>query len=219
MRKASQDQLLQCNSSLTGKEWQDYLDLPNNNRLAIVQRELQCFSQPKRRRGERGTVVLFHRSECLPLGSVLPLSLDGNDSSRLFLRLVRRLLMSVRGRRRRRGLTEIGWAWYLCPHPPIVTQDGTLRLSFAIVSPEDGEVVHRLLYATHYPTEPLIHHLGLCTGLKSIPDLDKVVEERLASNLTLWASVFTLSWIWCFFLWIHFKEDGISINRNSFTQL
>ena len=51
MRKAFQDQLLQCNSSLTGKEWQYYLDLPNNNRLAIVQRELQCFSQPKRRRG------------------------------------------------------------------------------------------------------------------------------------------------------------------------
>ena len=73
----------------------------------------------------------------------------------------------------------------MCQHPPIVTQDGTLRLSFAIVSPEDAEVVHRLLYATHYPTEPLIHHLGLCTGLKSIPDLDKVVEERLASNLTL----------------------------------
>merc|ERR1711936_673908 len=64
-------------------------------------------------------------------------------------------------------------------------RDGTLRLSFAIVSPEDAEVVHRLLYATHYPTEPLIDHGGLCTGLKSIPDLDKVVEERLASNLTL----------------------------------
>jgi len=46
-------------------------------------------------------------------------------------------------------------------------------------------VVHRLLYASYYPTEPLISHLGLCTGLNSIKDLDKVVEERLASNLTL----------------------------------
>jgi len=46
-------------------------------------------------------------------------------------------------------------------------------------------VVHRLLYATYYPTEPLISHLGLCNGLNSIKDLDKVVEERLASNLTL----------------------------------
>ena len=46
-------------------------------------------------------------------------------------------------------------------------------------------MVHRLLYATYYPTEPLISHLGLCKGLNSIADLDKVVEERLASNLTL----------------------------------
>jgi len=64
-------------------------------------------------------------------------------------------------------------------------RDGTIRLNFAIVSPKEAEVVHRLLYATYYPTEPLISHLGLCKGLNSIADLDKVVEERLASNLTL----------------------------------
>merc|ERR1711990_71139 len=64
-------------------------------------------------------------------------------------------------------------------------RDGTIRLNFAIVSPTEAEVVHRLLYATYYPAEPLISHLGLCTGLNSIKDLDKVVEERLASNLTL----------------------------------
>merc|ERR1712210_73909 len=52
-------------------------------------------------------------------------------------------------------------------------------------APKEAEVVHRLLYATYYPTEPLISHLGLCKGLNSIADLDKVVEERLASNLTL----------------------------------
>merc|ERR1712181_152801 len=64
-------------------------------------------------------------------------------------------------------------------------RDGTIRLNFAIVSPTEAEVVHRLLYATYYPTEPLISHLGLCNGLNSIKDLDKVVEDRLASNLTL----------------------------------
>merc|ERR1712181_125845 len=64
-------------------------------------------------------------------------------------------------------------------------RDGTIRLNFAIVSPTEAEVVYRLLYATYYPTEPLISHLGLCNGLNSIKDLDKVVEDRLASNLTL----------------------------------
>merc|ERR1711971_547823 len=62
-------------------------------------------------------------------------------------------------------------------------RDGTIRLNFAIVS--STEAVDRLLYATYYPTEPLISHLGLCNGLNSIKDLDKVVEDRLASNLTL----------------------------------
>jgi len=52
-------------------------------------------------------------------------------------------------------------------------RDGTIRLNFAIVSPKEAEVVHRLLYATYYPTEPLIGQLGLCNGLNSIKDLDK----------------------------------------------
>jgi hypothetical protein len=45
-------------------------------------------------------------------------------------------------------------------------------------------MVHRLLYATYYPGEPLLRHVGLA-GLNSVPDLDTRVEERLAKNLTL----------------------------------
>merc|ERR1711990_1041659 len=40
-------------------------------------------------------------------------------------------------------------------------RDGTIRLNFAIVSPTEAEVVHRLLYATYYPAEPLVSHLTL----------------------------------------------------------
>ena len=60
-----------------------------------------------------------------------------------------------------------------------------MRLNFAIVGPEEAETVHRLLYATYYPGEPLISHLGLCTGPHSIAELDTAVEQRLAKNLTL----------------------------------
>ena len=60
-----------------------------------------------------------------------------------------------------------------------------MRLNFAIVGPEEAETVHRLLYATYYPGEPLISHLGLCTGPHSIAELDTAVEKRLAKNLTL----------------------------------
>ena len=55
-----------------------------------------------------------------------------------------------------------------------------MRLNFAIVGPEEAETVHRLLYATYYPGEPLISHLGLCTGPHSIAELDTAVEHRLA---------------------------------------
>ena len=64
-------------------------------------------------------------------------------------------------------------------------QDGTKRLSFSIVGPPELETVNRLLYATYHPYEPLTNHLGLCTGLNSLRDVDAMVEENLAKNLTL----------------------------------
>merc|ERR1719430_475208 len=64
-------------------------------------------------------------------------------------------------------------------------RDGTKRLSFSIVGPGELETVNQLLYATYHPYEPLTNHLGLCTGINSLKDVDKMVEEKLTKNLTL----------------------------------
>jgi len=64
-------------------------------------------------------------------------------------------------------------------------RDGTKRLSFAIVGPQDLGIVNKLLYATYHPDEPLTRHLGLCTGLNSLRDVDRMVEGILVKNLTL----------------------------------
>jgi len=64
-------------------------------------------------------------------------------------------------------------------------RDGTKRLNFAIVGPEEKHTVNELLYATYHPYEPLTKHLGLCTGLNSLKDADSKVEDMLVKNLTL----------------------------------
>jgi hypothetical protein len=46
-------------------------------------------------------------------------------------------------------------------------------------------LVNKLLYATYHPYEPLTNHLGLCTGLNSLQDVDRMVENILVKNLTL----------------------------------
>jgi len=61
------------------------------------------------------------------------------------------------------------------------------RLSYRVVGIEDMEKVHGLLYASYYPEEPITKHLGLCKGINSIPDADKIVEYILTKNLTLMA--------------------------------
>lgn len=61
------------------------------------------------------------------------------------------------------------------------------RLSYRVVGLEDMEKVHGLLYASYYPEEPITKHLGLCKGINSIPDADKIVENILTKNLTLMA--------------------------------
>jgi len=64
-------------------------------------------------------------------------------------------------------------------------RDGTKRLNFAIVGPSELATVNKLLYATYHPYEPLTKHLGLCNGLNSLQDMDRMVEEHLKKNLTL----------------------------------
>ena len=68
---------------------------------------------------------------------------------------------------------------------PDAVQDGTKKLTFAIVGPSELELVNKLLYASYHPYEPLTKHLGLCTGLNSLKDVDRMVEAKLAKNLTL----------------------------------
>lgn len=64
-------------------------------------------------------------------------------------------------------------------------RDGTKKLSFSIVGPNELQTVNELLYATYHPYETLTKHLGICTGLNSLRDVDKTVEEILVKNLTL----------------------------------
>ena len=45
--------------------------------------------------------------------------------------------------------------------------------------------MNKLLYATYHPYEPLTSHLGLCNGLNSMKDMDRMVESYLEKNLTL----------------------------------
>ena len=67
----------------------------------------------------------------------------------------------------------------------ILIQDGTKRLNYAIVGPSELSTVNNLLYATYHPYEPLTSHLGLCNGLNSMKDMDRMVESYLVKNLTL----------------------------------
>ena len=90
-----------------------------------------------------------------------------------------------------------------------------MKLSFAIAGPDYLDTVNKLLYATYHPSEPLTRyrkhsssinyrppfpsylqflcipdqpsssHLGLYKGLNSIRDVDRMVERKLAKNLTL----------------------------------
>jgi len=64
-------------------------------------------------------------------------------------------------------------------------RDGTRRLSFAIVGPDDLATVQDLLYATYHPYEPLTKHMGLYKGLNSLKDVDRKVESTIVKNLTL----------------------------------
>merc|ERR1711971_395590 len=65
------------------------------------------------------------------------------------------------------------------------SKDLGTRLRFAIVGPDDLDIVNKLLYATYHPYEPLTKYLGLCKGLNSLKDVDRIVEEKLAKYLTL----------------------------------
>lgn len=61
------------------------------------------------------------------------------------------------------------------------------RLSYPVVGMSDLEKVHGLLYASYYPDEPITKHLGLCKGINSIPDEDKIVEKILSKYLSVMA--------------------------------
>ena len=89
-----------------------------NCSLALFQLELHCCSQADKRRvggvspssrsSFKGTVTSLDHLECLHLESSLPVSDAGRDSSRLHPRLEMHSLMSVKGRRSQRVLTETG---------------------------------------------------------------------------------------------------------------
>jgi len=59
------------------------------------------------------------------------------------------------------------------------------QLFYRVGGLADLEKVHQLLYSSYHPDEPVTRHLGLCKGLNSIPDADRMVEQILLKNLTL----------------------------------
>jgi len=61
------------------------------------------------------------------------------------------------------------------------------RLSYRVVGLNDLEKVQKLLYASYYPDEPVIKHLGLCKGENSIPDEDRIVKNILSKYLSVMA--------------------------------
>jgi len=61
------------------------------------------------------------------------------------------------------------------------------HLTYRVVGMSDLQKVHGLLYASFHPDEPITKHLGLCKGLNSIPDADRMVEEILTKNLAVLA--------------------------------
>merc|ERR1712059_40821 len=61
------------------------------------------------------------------------------------------------------------------------------HLTYRVVGMSDLEKVHGLLYASYYPDEPITKHLGLCKGINSIPDEDKIVEKILSKYLSVMA--------------------------------
>ena len=64
-------------------------------------------------------------------------------------------------------------------------EDKNKRLSFAIMGQADFQLVNKMLYETHHPYEVLTRHLGLVSGVGSIPDVDRQLESILLKNLTL----------------------------------
>jgi len=61
------------------------------------------------------------------------------------------------------------------------------RLSYRVVGLGDLEKVQKLLYASYYPEEPITKHLGLCKGINSIPDEDRIVNNILSKYLSVMA--------------------------------
>jgi len=59
------------------------------------------------------------------------------------------------------------------------------QVMYRVVGMSDLEKVHHLLYASFHPDEPITRHLGLCKGLNSIPDADRMVEQILRKNLAV----------------------------------
>eukprot|EP00088_Acartia_fossae_P007569 TRINITY_DN13566_c0_g1_i5.p1 TRINITY_DN13566_c0_g1~~TRINITY_DN13566_c0_g1_i5.p1 ORF type:complete len:301 (+),score=73.09 TRINITY_DN13566_c0_g1_i5:78-905(+) len=60
-------------------------------------------------------------------------------------------------------------------------------LRYEIVKPDKLDLAIELLYASYHPYEPLTKHLGLMKGVGSIPDMDRLVENTLHENLSLFA--------------------------------
>ena len=51
-----------------------------------------------------------------------------------------------------------------------------------MVKPAQIPMVQMLMYDSGYPREPMVKHLGLCKGLYSIPDADRIMENLILTN-------------------------------------
>jgi len=55
-------------------------------------------------------------------------------------------------------------------------------VKYHMVKPSQIPMVHKLMYESGYPREPMVQHLGLCKGIHSIPDSDKIMEELIMTH-------------------------------------
>jgi GNAT superfamily N-acetyltransferase len=62
------------------------------------------------------------------------------------------------------------------------------KVKYEILKPAQIPMVQRLMYESGYTREPMVKHLGLCKGLFSIPDSDKLMEDLIMTyNMSLLA--------------------------------
>jgi len=70
----------------------------------------------------------------------------------------------------------------------VLREKSSAKVKYEIVKPTQVLMVQQLMYESGYTREPMVNHLGLCKGLFSIPDSDKIMENIILTyNMSILA--------------------------------